>query len=393
MPESSRICVGRRAVYAGPVRFATFRKLLPLVWLPLCALPLLGAWRAGRDVATLLGFPPPERVTPLPPVSWPALTVLWLIFVAAVFAWWRGARRTTAAKPRAGSPASRRPFPRWGWLALLALGLAWLLAWTRFAWFAPEQAYTFTPLWLAFIVFLNAWIEQRTGAAPLWHETQRFLSLFPLSAVFWWGFEFLNRFAQNWVYPGLDHLGLTDYLVHSSVCFSTVLPAVLSVQRLLASFPALRRVFARGPRLTGTDRRWPAGLTLAVSAGAMLGLGARPDWFFPWLWVAPGLAWLCLEALAGRPTRVAELRRGDWSWWLTWALAALVCGWFWEMWNFFSAAHWAYRIPYFAAAHVFAMPLAGFLGYLPFGVVCGLAVDAWPYSARKPSPNAAGSTL
>ena len=30
------------------------------------------------------------------------------------------------------------------------------MAWTRFEWFAPFQEHTFTPLWLAYIVVVNA---------------------------------------------------------------------------------------------------------------------------------------------------------------------------------------------------------------------------------------------
>ena len=36
------------------------------------------------------------------------------------------------------------------------------------------------------------------------------------------------------------------------------------------------------------------------------------------------------------------------------------------MWNFYSYPKWIYRIPYADWLHLFEMPLAGYLGYIPF---------------------------
>ena len=47
-------------------------------------------------------------------------------------------------------------------------------------------------------------------------------------------------------------------------------------------------------------------------------------------------------------------------------IAALVCGFFWEMWNYYSYPKWIYHIPGVGVLHIFEMPLLGYLGYLPF---------------------------
>ena len=59
----------------------------------------------------------------------------------------------------------------------------------------------------------------------------------------------------------------------------------------------------------------------------------------------------------GRPSIAADLRRGDWGNAAALALGALVCGWFWEMWNFRALPKWEYTIPYLAFARVFEMPV------------------------------------
>ncbi|MFA5903865.1 MAG: hypothetical protein WC836_07995, partial [Desulfobacula sp.] len=53
---------------------------------------------------------------------------------------------------------------------------------------------------------------------------------------------------------------------------------------------------------------------------------------------------------------------------------SLVCGFFWEMFNFYSLARWQYSIPYVQVLHLFEMPILGYAGYLPFGLECGLII-------------------
>jgi hypothetical protein len=48
--------------------------------------------------------------------------------------------------------------------------------------------------------------------------------------------------------------------------------------------------------------------------------------------------------------------------------AGLVCGFFWEMWNFWSLPQWYYTVPHVGFGKVFAMPILGYGGYLPFAL-------------------------
>ena len=82
------------------------------------------------------------------------------------------------------------------------------------------QAFTFTMLWLGYIVIINALTWRRAGRCMLTHCTGYFLALFPLSAIFWWFFEFLNRFVQNWFYIGVDTLGSWDYFWQATLPFA-----------------------------------------------------------------------------------------------------------------------------------------------------------------------------
>jgi hypothetical protein len=66
---------------------------------------------------------------------------------------------------------------------------------------------------------------------------------------------------------------------------------------------------------------------------------------------------------------------GDWQRICRYGLAALICGFFWEMWNLHSLAKWIYFVPYVDRFHLFEMPLLGYAGYLPFGLECAVIAE------------------
>lgn len=335
----------------------------------LAGLPLVGILAAGKNVSRYCEFPPLTRYVAHAPFSWPLFVafVLLVAMVAGVFLvqMSRGgagqANTTTTASPA---------LPWWAWLGLLLLTTGWVLAWNRFPWFAALQPHTFLPLWLGFILVVNGLTTMRTGTCLLTCRPAYFLALFPLSALFWWFFEYLNRFVQNWYYVGIEDFSPLAYIIHASLCFATVLPAVLSTEELLASFPRLSGPLAASWPVPCRGGRYPALAVFALSALGLAGIGLRPDYLFPLLWLSPLLLVVTLQKMTGRVTILAPLCRGDWRpLWLP-ALAALCCGFCWELWNFKSCAHWEYSIPFVQKFHIFAMPVAGYLGYLPFGLEC-----------------------
>ena len=337
-------------------------------------LPILGIRMAGYPLADYLHFPPVYRLVQYPEYASLLLGACLLLGVGLIALWLVLRRSNVIDLPGTHAHAGLK-FPFWGW-AGLALGAgAWVLAWNRFSWFEFFQPYTFTPLWVAYIVVVNAIVLRRSGRCPLLHETLRFLMLFPVSGCFWWVFEYFNRFAQNWVYWGVERWSVIEYFVHASISFSTVLPAVYSTRKLLETFPGLQRFFTRGPVVRLSYERRIAVVVLFAVALAFLFIGLYPQWLFPLLWTGPLFGWLALNSLAGRPCDFGGLRSGDWSYVLSWAFAALICGFFWEMWNFHSLAKWVYNVPYFHAFQLFEMPAAGYAGYLPFGLECALVIN------------------
>jgi hypothetical protein len=347
--------------------------LVGITGLVLLGAPLAGVWLAGEPLAGYLELPPRPAPGPATGFSWAAFWLLAAFTVAAVvpFVW----RYASTPLPAADAATKRSVFPRWGWAALLWLVVSWTLAWTRFPWFESLQQHTFTPLWLGYIGVVNALTVRRTGTCLLSREPARFAALFPLSALFWWFFEYLNRFVANWRYTGISDFGALEYTFFATLAFSTVLPAVTSTADWLRTVPRLDAAFAHWRPLRVPHPGRVAAVVLLLTTLSLSMLGVFRQFVFPLVWISPVLVILCLQALSGRHTVLASLACGDWRGIACFAAAALVCGFFWEMWNYGSLARWEYSIPRVERFRIFEMPLLGYAGYLPFGIECAAIAD------------------
>ena len=348
------------------------RTFLQLTWLivMLLGLPLLGVILLGKGISIYLEFPPRTIHLSPAPFSWSAFA-FYALFTSVLLSPFvrHGLRKPgVALKNRISAP-----FPWWGYLGIFLGGTLWILAWTRFAWFKPFQPFTFTPLWVGYILSVNALTFRRKGHCLLLDSPSSLLLLFPSSAAFWWLFEYLNRFVQNWCYTGVEFSPL-EYFFYASLSFSTVLPAFASTREWLTSFSALEPFRSFLPLRTARPTRI-ALLTLVAAGTGLLLLGIYPDYLFPLLWISPLLILVSLQALMREVHVFSPLSHGDWRGVLTSALAALVCGFFWELWNYYSLAKWVYQIPFVQHLQLFEMPLLGYAGYLPFGVACAVVVE------------------
>lgn len=345
-----------------------------LLLLLLLGLPLLGVVLTGQSFAQYLEMPPLTHYVEHAPYAW---QVFWAgVIVLASLIWFCINILIQSPRPPMVFFIARKSFPWWGWVSLAWTVMWWGLAWSRFSWFETWQLYTFTPLWLGFTVTVNAWTYQRTGHSLLTHRPWYFLGLFPLSAVFWWFFEYLNRFVQNWYYFGGENLSAMEYVLHASHSFSTVLPAVLSTRELWQSVQSVDRGLRDLPPWEGQfSSDWGFWL-INIAAVGLVCIGVWPDVFFPLVWVAPLLLIFGLQMMRGEQTLLEGIREGDWRGVGVPALGGLTCGFFWELWNYHSLARWEYAIPYIYGYHIFEMPLLGYVGYLPFGLEC-VVVALW----------------
>ena len=347
------------------------RHIIHYVWLVaiLCVTPLFGVLYLELPVAPYLEFPPTTKYVSPAPFQW-AVFLLLLLFIAAVC--FPFLYRLITKKPHQEKKTKVTcHFPWWGWLGGTVVLSFWVLAWNRYSFFEPLQRYTFFPLWAGYILAVNGLSYRRKGRCLLRTNPRFFLKLFPASALFWWYFEYLNRFVQNWHYfLGDENISATEYIIHATICFSTVLPAVLSTNELLETLPRLTKAFTDWRSVAFSNRKGIGWLLLAGSAFSLAALAVLTDYLFPLVWIAPLMVIAGIQLATGRPTIFIDVEKGNWQGIVLPALAALICGFFWEMWNWKSLAHWEYSIPFVHRFQIFAMPLLGYAGYLPFGLEC-----------------------
>jgi len=343
----------------------------------LLGLPLLGIVLAKFPVQRYLEFPPHSRYVHHASFSWKVFTgytIFILCFaIPLTFIVVKSFKKTKIKS----SPLFA--FPWWGWLGVITGMVSWILAWTRFPWFAKFQPHTFTPLWLSYILVINAFCLKRTGRCMMLNHTRLFFFLFPVSAVFWWFFEYLNRFVQNWSYTGV-HFSSWEYFCYATLSYSSVLPAVLGTRDLMNTFPWVRPGFDSFKPFKSLHPKISALSTLAASGIGLMCIGVWPDTLFPLLWISPLMIIVSLQTLMGEKHILSKMASGHWSPVISSAMAALFCGFFWEMWNYYSLARWEYSIPFVHRFKIFEMPILGYAGYLPFGLECaviGQLVERW----------------
>jgi hypothetical protein len=267
--------------------------------------------------------------------------------------------------------APARRLPARAWLGLASIALAWPASWCLSG---LRTHLLFFPLWLGYVLFLDGWTERRDGSS-LWTRAPRgFALLFALSVPLWWAFEAANGVLGNWEYLGREHFGDVEYAFLCSLAFSTVVPAVLVSAEWARGLAWIRRL-SPGPRVVPT-RGLRVGL-VAVGAVLLALTLSFPRACYPGIWIVGVLLLEPLVLARGRRGLTAELRRGDWRPWLALWTGGLLCGFFWELWNWRSYPKWTYHTPGVGGPRLFEMPLAGYLGYLPFALEVYLWKELW----------------
>jgi hypothetical protein len=258
--------------------------------------------------------------------------------------------------------AAERKFALHGWiglaLALIFWGLNWTLPGLRTQW-------AFFPMWLGYCLTVDALVLFRSGTSLVSRSRVKYAGLFFISAPAWWLFEAINIRTQNWIYLGSEFFSWWEYAFWATINFSVVIPAVFGTAELFRTFQFIKKI-KKGPTIRPD---LPTTITFFTVGWLMLGLLlVWPRIFFPFVWLSvffiiePVNIWLGNQSLT-RFTRV-----GDWRPVVALWLGALVCGFFWEMWNYLAYPKWIYQVPGVQFAHIFEMPLLGYGGYLPFAL-------------------------
>ena len=261
-----------------------------------------------------------------------------------------------------------RPVPARTWIGLLII-LASQAA--TLAKIEPFHSWHTPIAWTGYILLVDGIVWKRRGHSWLSDSHAEFFFLAFVSIPLWIVFELYNKYAiHNWHYEGLPE----SILVRSfgyAWAFATIWPAIFETGDLVSSLRDRRAP----PDRADPPRRHALGALgwLSVVAGAAMLI-------VPWLYrsqylAAPvflGFALLLdpLNARSGAESILGDAREGRYGRLINLMLAGLICGFAWELWNFWAAAKWKYTVPILPWARIFEMPVLGYAGFPAFAVEC-----------------------
>ncbi len=242
--------------------------------------------------------------------------------------------------------------------------------------FMKDWFYTFA--WWSFILFLDSLNFRIHRRSLLSSSVKEFFLLTFFSVSFWCIFELFNLRLENWSYHGLP-TPLPERWLGYFLSYATVIPALKELEIFWMGLMGKKRLALFPLKVS-------SGFLTAFSfSGAiclLLSL-ARPDLFFPLVWL--GFIFL-LEPVnfsQGNPSLLAEAEKGEWGRFWSLILAGLLAGILWEFWNYWAGSHWKYSLPYFDFVRVFHVPILGFTGFLPFALETFAAASLFLSLARK----------
>jgi hypothetical protein len=259
-----------------------------------------------------------------------------------------------------------KKFQTHGWIGISFVAVFWYLNWNLEG---LRTNILFFPLWLGYILTVDAIVYLRKGTSLFTRSKKKFISLFLISAPAWWLFELINWQTQNWFYDGRQFFTNSEYALLATISFSTVIPAVFSTAELVSTFKWTEKF-----KLKKQYKINRATLLKMILAGIiMLGLIMLfPKYFYYLEWTAVYFIIDPINYKLKNHSLLGYIEKGNWKPVIALSAGALICGFFWEMWNYYSYPKWIYNTPMVNFLHVFEMPLAGYIGYIPF---------AWELSA------------
>jgi hypothetical protein len=212
--------------------------------------------------------------------------------------------------------------------------------------------------WWAYICFVDAVLARHTGRFLVFNKDVFFLVI--MSAAFWCIFEAVNVRLQNWYYinvPERTPLRYGGYLL----AYGTVIPAVSLTCELV------RRILP--PARAGRASPGAYSKCLILLGLACLGFAlAFPTYCFAlaWVFLAFVIDGYCYRT--GRPSFLGDIENGNLGPLVAAGTGGMICGAFWEFWNYWAITKWVYTVPFFEDFKIFEMPAPGFLGFAFFAV-------------------------
>lgn len=230
----------------------------------------------------------------------------------------------------------------------------------------PFASWFYCFAWWAYILIVDSVIYELRGDSLIISRTREFLWLIPWSVVIWLVFELVNVVMKNWYY-----VNVIDFLparwAGYSLAYATVLPGIFETTELLDALGLCKQMGK--VKMSPPSQKW---LVASCCAGVLFFITPflSPRYFFPLIWLSCVFLLEPLNYWFGGRSLLKQWEKGNWQRSCNLLLAGLICGFFWEFWNYWAKTKWIYTVPFFQYFKLFEMPVLGYLGFPPFAVEC-----------------------
>lgn len=234
--------------------------------------------------------------------------------------------------------------------------------------------------WWSYIILIDSIIFKLKGNSLIRSRGKEILILSGWSVVFWFIFESVNLFLENWYYINLP---ANVFLRRAGIilAFATVLPGIFETVELIEITNTYRYFSTKRFKCSKFF------LGILFSTGVLFAClsMAFPKLFFPLIWGSFTLILEPILYLTGGRSLLKDFENGNPRKVLILLTSGLICGFLWEFWNFWSYSKWVYTLPFLNQAKIFEMPMAGFLGFPPFAIDCYVMYNFVSFFRKDPS--------
>jgi hypothetical protein len=220
--------------------------------------------------------------------------------------------------------------------------------------------------WWPLILFLDGILFLAKGESWLWDRPREFLRLAGWSVTVWLTFEVFNLYVHNWGYTGIEPRLWVRWPGYA-ISFATVLPGIFLMAQVLEAKGCFGKIRGQPHNFDS----WQP-IFVIIGAACLVLPFVVPRYAFPLIWLIfiflldPFCDLVAGDSLTGRWLKGARQEH------LCLLAAGLLCGVWWELWNYPSAAKWIYTLPVLNFGKVFEMPVLGYLGFPPFALECAV---------------------
>lgn len=263
------------------------------------------------------------------------------------------------------------PFRSHGWVGIILICFVEFCLFIQHHFhFAHKVSIWATPLcWFGYVMYLDAVIFKLKGHSLLCNRRHEFYIQMPLSIAFWLLFEFYNLHLVNWEYQGLPN-NKAELCIGMGLAFAMIMPGIFQTAELIETLQVFSR-FRIAP-LQVSNRLIYSSIVLGFFfiMAPLLVSRCYARYLFGLVWTGFIMIFEPIVYSSKGGSLLRDLEEGALPRILNLFTAGYICGFLWELWNYWAASKWVYIAPFMQDVKIFEMPVAGFLGFGPF---------AWEY--------------